>query len=81
MMSVYAQADVCCCVLHLAHGMLATGDPFWLPRKEVEFLDHSLWQCNRLIPARMIRLMSAQQVHDLRQIFKVETKVLTVTHS
>lgn len=69
------------CTWLLLKNMLATGDPFWLPRKEVEFLDHSLWQCNRLIPARMIRLMSAQQVHDLRQIFKVETKVLTVPHS
>lgn len=48
-----------------------------LPSKKIKSVNHTLLRFRHPIPAVMVRLMPAQQLHELRQIFKLETRVLT----
>lgn len=61
------------CTLFLLKNMLVAGQLLWLPSKEVKSVNHTFLQFRHPIPAGVVRLIPAQQLHKLRQIFKLET--------
>lgn len=56
------------CTPFLLQNVLATGELFWLSRKEVEFVNQTFWQFSHHVPAGMVRSMPAQQLQTDFQI-------------
>lgn len=60
------------CTLFLKN-MLVAGELFWLPSKEVKSVTRSLLWFRHPIPAGVVRLMPAQQLHKWRRIFQIRS--------